>query len=187
MKTYDNGSVCLAVVVAMIIGSWGAVRTAKANGDWINLARVVEGEGNEYVRLRDALLDAATGHWDVTAAADQSWECGLAAFILNERLADKESFDFLDAQHPRLRADMSYYRLSRSANANVAFLVEKMWKAPAGQEDKRWAASPEKEKEYAYETLVLLRGERYASAGETALWKTIWKQSGDDRFRHQTS
>ncbi|UCC32297.1 MAG: hypothetical protein JSU86_08445, partial [Phycisphaerales bacterium] len=149
------------------------VGTTRAGDDLADLARLVEANGEEYIRLRDALLKQHRQPWDVTPAADQSWETGLVAFVLNARMEDKEGFADLDAQRPRHYANGKSYRLTGAAETAVAFLMEKMWKAGDDRETAR-----------AYGTLRRLRGEKVAHAGETALWKAIWEQCEDERFRY---
>jgi hypothetical protein len=56
-----------------------------------------------------------------------------------------------------------------------------MWKAPGEQEDRRWAVSPEKDRQYAYDTLV--QAQWTPKVGETALWESIWRDCDNDQMR----
>jgi len=154
-----------------------------AADDLAELARLTQAEGEQYVTLRNTLLEKHPGPWDIPTAAAQSWEFGLAAYVLNQRLKEKEAFKTLDNEHPRsYRSIHGYGKLSRSQEANTAFLLEKMWKAPSEQEDQRWAVTPEKDREYAYNTLVQAR--RSKDVGETALWKSMWEKCQNGRLQY---
>ena len=151
--------------------------------DFTALARLAAAQGEQYVQQRDTLLETHPQPWDVRAASEDSWESGLAAFTLNQRMQERDAFAMLDDQFPILRANGHCYELSMSHDANVAFLLEKMWKAPATQRDGNWTGTPGRESERAYGTLIMLYGNEIAQAGDAALWKSMWQNCEDERFR----
>lgn len=169
-----NASV--AVVTATLFAA------TAAGDDFAELARLTQADGEQYITLRNSLLARHIEPWDVSGAAAQSWEFGIAAYILNRRMKEKEAFKRLDDAHPASYVSVNGYgRLSRSPEANTAFLLEKLWKAPHGKGDEWLRITPDQDRQYAYNTLAQSR--HFRRAGETALWKAIWEQSEDDRFR----
>jgi len=144
-------------------------------GDLGDLGRLASSDGDEYVHLRNSLLDQQAEPWNVCAAADHSWDFGLAAFILNERAAAREVFERWDKQEPRLYASGCWYKLNRSphsgtASAITAFLLEKIWKG----------IPTEAHRKYAFETLTGIAKD----TGVTVLWRAIWENSPDERLRY---
>ena len=151
------------------------INAAGADGseDYARLMRLGESDGVDYLRERDALLAGHPTQWDVDAAAARSWEAGLTAFILNARLSEKERFVKWDAQRPLVQITGRYYALpGASVEIGLAFLLEKMWKGPTA-----------KEREWAYKDLQLIRAKFTVGLGNTALWRAIWENCPDDRFK----
>ena len=167
-------SKCVSIS-ALIALALAPARCVCASEDVAGLTGLARAEGKDYVNLRDALLEEHPGPWDVAVFARQSWETGLAAFILNARLAARDVFERWDKQEPRLYATGGWYDLSTYPNvgplsARTAFLLEKMWKG----------IPDERHRGYAFATVK--RGFA-CDAGVTALWKAIWEHSKDDQFR----
>ncbi len=182
MKTNIHWLMALGCVVGLGAGNAYALKGAAESDGLVALARMVEAEGEAYVQVRNELLKEHPEPWDVAAASEKSWELGLAAFVLNQRMKEKAAYEFLDNQHPsNYRHVEGYGKLSNSSEANVAFLLEKMWKAPGDQQDRRWAATPEKDREYAYNTLV--QTTYFTPVRQTPLWKAIWEKCPEVRLR----
>ncbi|UCC32015.1 MAG: hypothetical protein JSU86_06995, partial [Phycisphaerales bacterium] len=162
-------------VLAIAAFSVSAVNVVREDGgqDFARLMRLGESDGVDYLRERDALLAGQPTQWDVDAAAARSWEAGLAAFILNGRLGESEAFAKWDAQRPILRANLRYYDWAgASVEEGLAFLLEKMWKGATA-----------KEREWAYNDLQLIGAKFTVGVGNTALWRAIWENCPDDRFK----
>ena len=171
-----------SVAIAVGLMHFATVPWSQEARDPSRLDAIVPAEGDEYLRLRNMLLEQHPRPWDIPTAAGESWECGLAAYILNQRSIEKQAFEMLDNERPSSYRNVNGYgRLTGCPNANMAFLLEKMWKAPSKPQDVRWPVSPEKDRQYAYNTLVQARWS--PPLGETALWKSMWRDCDDDQFR----
>lgn len=141
--------------------------------DFIALRRVLSSQGKEYLRLRDQILDISDASWDVSQAANESWELGVAAFVLNARRAAPGDFKRMDGQEPRLYANLTWYAIrTKSIEHHVAFLLEKVWK-PVGSEDKRRALND----------LGLSMGSSVVGIGHVDMWLSIWEQCTNEGLR----
>lgn len=147
------------------------------------LLKLVPLEGQEYVTLRNQLLGAQTGHYDVVAAAEISWEVGLAAYVLNQRWEFLDDFVTCDQWAPGSTTvtGVTYRRLNRiPASAAFAFLLEKAWKGTpaekkAGYGDLKYGSPhlyPEGSNHPAH--LQLPPG---------ALFRAMWAQAPDEDLK----
>lgn len=143
----------------------------------LELERLVRAQGAEYSAHRDAALERFPNGWDVDSAAADSWDSGLVAFILNARLSHQQDFISLEAQVPRRDIMGRYWKPSESTEATIAFLLETMWKGGLQKSDRRF---PEREPEYAYQTLRQLSLYR---SGTAKMWLAIWVGSPDERYK----
>ncbi len=148
--------------------------TTRAGQDLAALERVAKAGGEEYIRLRNALLKTHPEPWDVANAAAHSWDTGIAAFILNERQKAADMFVKWDALRLRVYADGTSYALHQgTSDAAAAFLLEKIWKSPS-----------ERERDRAYRQFCRGHKEEFAHAGDPALWTATWEQCEDEQIRY---
>jgi len=168
MNVYAKKNITLIVVAVAAI--YCTVADCVYGSDGLQaLQQLAHLEGEEYVARRDRLLTTHPEPWDVEAAAEYSWEVGLAAFILNARIEYPKGFAIWDAARPiRTRSGrLRYTEKTRFAGA-TAFLCEKVWKT-AESDDVRHLC------------LSLAPGGR--SVGPFALWRSVWQGAEADDVR----
>lgn len=129
------------------------------------LHRLAQADGVAYRALRDEVLATNRPAWDVSGAAANSWEQGVAASALNARERSPQDFARWDAQSPQLKASGHWFAPGAlSGNDYVAFLLEKIWKPLHPKDTER-----------ALNDLALRMSEADARSGDTALWIAIWE------------
>ncbi len=165
--------ICTVGVFATVALPLFLALTTRGGEDFARLERVARAEGDEYVQLRDALLETHPEPWDVGVAAGQSWDAGVMAFILNARRGAKDTFRGWDALSPRYTASGRSYSLSGKDWTSVwAFLIEKIWKGETARE--RDGADYDLQ-QYCRESTIEL--------GHLALWHAIWDGCDDERLQ----
>ncbi len=100
------------------------------------LAAAGKSRPEQYPELRRELEKAYPEGVDVDKATENSWEAGLMAVILNERVKHREVFAKLDQYHPALQANgewnyMPYDLFSKDrkdVTAEKVWLFERIWK-----------------------------------------------------------
>ncbi len=86
-KTKNSMGARQRVVILAVVGILAFAHTVLGTEDYGELVKIARAEGDEYITLRDALQASHPTPWDVNAAAEHSWEAGLAAFILSNTSA----------------------------------------------------------------------------------------------------
>jgi len=137
------------------------------------LRRLVVAERAAYPRLRHELLSKNGGPWNVALASGESWELGVAAFVLNSRRASPGDFATMDAEKPGHYANLQNYRFRGVPLVHqLAFLLEKIWR-PLDAEDRARAVND----------LGLRLSSGSTAIGESQLWLSIWEQCPIERLR----
>ncbi|UCC32300.1 MAG: hypothetical protein JSU86_08460, partial [Phycisphaerales bacterium] len=142
-------------------------------GNLDTLRRVATAEAAEYLRVRQDVLAHSHAQWNIAEAAAESWEIGVAAFVLNARRVSPESFQRMDAVQPRRDITGRSYTLPEPSVENrVAFLLEKAWK-PVEEGDRARGLSDLR--------LGLRKGT--GRVADPAMWRAIWEECPIERLR----
>ena len=140
------------------------------------LRRLAAMEGSQYLALRREILDHHNSPWNVAEASGESWELGVAAFVVNARQQSGARFARWDAREPRLSAAGEWYSLAcDSPDDELAFLLEKVWK-PIDPLDRTRALNDLSDK----------LGKWSARAGDARMWRAIWEQCPVERLREMS-
>ena len=116
-------------IIRMLVAFGVGVSVAQGAGDLDTLRRAAAAEGAEYLQFREEVLKQSHAPWNISEAAAESWELGIAAFVFNTRQASPEAFQRMDALRPRRTITGRSYTLAEPSVENrVAFLIEKAWK-----------------------------------------------------------
>ncbi len=104
IKSYRALNLSYGIALALLLINPARGQT----DDYAKLLRVAQAEGDEYVELRDALLEAHPAPWKIDEAVRYSWQAGLLVHILNARLAHPSHFKSWDKVEPSLSAALHY-------------------------------------------------------------------------------
>lgn len=131
MKKQNDGlCAALMVTVALYVASGKTCVCLAQSPSLDDLREVVAAKGDAYGMLR-ARLTKAGNKWDVDSALKDGWATGLAAFIINTRVDNRDAFAELDAASLVPMADGRPTFRPRRAEGVVwqAFVLEQTWKA----------------------------------------------------------
>ncbi len=163
----------LLQLIQILLAAGAAAPAVQEAGNLDTLRRLAAAEGPEYLQAREEVLQHSRAPWNIHEAAAESWELGVAAFVLNARQASPQSFQRMDAVRPRRDITGRSYTLPEpSVHNQVAFLVEKAWK-PVEEGDRGRGLSD----------LRLGLGKGTGSVADPAMWRAIWEECSIERFR----
>lgn len=183
---------CIGRVLGLIVLFILPVARASAD-EFAALHQLGLAEGQEYFAKRDTLLHSNPQRWDVEQACAHSWQAGLAAYILNARLAQPEQFAKWEVEVERGSKMMHLPTPAagfRRVPVNSAFRLEFAWKPPLWIGDYNWGAEVtglkgERSPFDAARAEALSTGSPPAP-GEPVpveLWRAIWRDCAIERFR----
>ncbi len=172
----------LSVAFGMVAGLARADNLAALHGLGL-------GEGAAYAAQRDALLAAHPQAWDVEAACGYSWQAGLAAYILNGRLAEPEQFAKWETEVEQASKAMHLSTPGsafRQLQVSPAFRLEFAWKPPEWVNDFRWDSEAANRSPHQAARAGALAPDGWCVPMEgtpLALWRAIWRESNETDFR----
>lgn len=147
-------------------------------------------EENAYVAQRGALLESHPEPWDVEKACAYSWEAGLAAYILNGRLAAPEQYATWDVEVERASKAMHVPTPAaglRNVRVALPFRLEFAWKPPAWVSEYRWGVEGATPSPRACARAGALNSrDSFLTVwpeAPLALWRTLWRNCDLAEFR----
>lgn len=156
VRKFQPGSLGLLAA----LGFLGHLLAARAQ-EFDPLVALANANGAVYINLRTQLLDSHPAPWDVPAATAHAWDAGLAAFVLNGWLGNRELFNSWDGVELSRKISGNFRRHPATGADQVGqtYLIEQIWKTaliPQWRDD-------------ALDSLLTQN-----VAGPLTLWHAVW-------------
>ncbi|MCP4591572.1 MAG: hypothetical protein GY842_12600 [bacterium] len=177
MDICNRGCVVICVFIVGVVACAASPVLADESGAerQAELRSLAVLEGDAYLGERDRLLKSCSTPWDLEAACAESWETGLAAYVLNQR--QRVPKEFARITNPKKGGfsaiGLGPVRNTEDGQAGFAYLLELMWKS-GDERTIRFA-----------QTDFFAAAVRYGwmPATPPTLWRKLWSSEPDELWR----